>query len=227
MSELNSRQWALYNYVKSMNDTWTTQWNVAKALYLLDGFYAIEDRATFHDSPTRLQMTADIRAINESSVIQKVIISSGKGIKIANKEEFKRYIQKERSAAIRRLMRVRIKERKGAMDGQGRITFGEYERDTIKAFIDSDKYFGERLKAARLESGWTAKKAAYNLQACGLKIDEPMISRFENGYCMPNGKTLAKFAEMYGVSVEYLLTGELSADEETSENNGLQAVKEG
>lgn len=227
MSELNSRQWALYEFLKERGDQWTTQYDTAKALKTIDGLYADIDHEDFHNCNARYLMTADIRAINESSVIQKVIISSGKGIKIANKEEFKRYIQKERSAAIRRLMRVRIKERKGARDGQGRITFGEYERDTIKAFIDSDKPFGERLRAARMASGWTAKKAAYNLQACGLKIDEPMISRFENGYCMPNGKTLAKFAVMYGVSVEYLLTGELPPEEETSENNGLQAVKEG
>lgn len=224
-SELNSRQWALYNYVKSMNDTWTTQWNVAKALYLLDGYYAIEDKENFHDTHTRHLMTADIRAINESSVIQKVIISSGKGIKIANKDEFDRYIKKERMAAIRRLVRVRIKEKKGSLDGQTRITFGQYERDTVKAFLDSDKAVGERLRDIRLKNGLKASNVCMFLSRAGVKIDEPMLSRFENGYFLPNKRTLENLAKMYGVSVDYLLTGNLSDEAETIENNGLQVVE--
>ena len=225
MSELNSRQWALYNALKEQGDEWKVQAEIATLIpeYNYDGS---EDWRLFHDSPARHLMTADIRAINESAVIQKVIISSGKGIKIANKDEFDRYIRKEISAAVRRLLRAKLKAKKGGLDGQTRITFGEYERDTIKAFIDSDKDVGERLKAARLEKGLKAKAVCIDLQKNGIKIDEPMLSRFEHGYAIPNGRTLAKIAQIYGVSVEYLLTGELSPDEETSENNGLQAVKE-
>lgn len=222
--ELNTRQWALYNTLKEQGDEWRVQAEIATLIpeYHYDGTGDFKD---FHDCAARHIMTADIRAINESAVIQKVIISSGKGIKIANKEEFERYIRKERQAAIRKLLRVRIKEKKGNLDGQTRITFGQYERDTIKAFIDSDKDVGERLKAARLKAGLTAKKAAYNLQACGIKVDEPMISRFEHGHVIPNGKMIAKLAEMYAVSVEYLLTGNLSTGEEICENDGLQVAE--
>ena len=221
-SELNPRQWALYNYVKSMNDTWTTQWNVAKALYMLDGFYANEDPEKFHDSATRMQMTADIRAINESGVIQKIIISSPRGIKIANSEEFDRYIRKEIMSAVRRLMRAKQKAAKGNLDGQTRIVFGS-ERDTVKAFIDSDKAVGERLRAAREESGLKAVQVVELLDSKG--VDAPMLSRFERGYCLPNKTTLARMAEIYGVTVEYLLTGNLSVETETRENSDLQAVK--
>ena len=224
MSELNSRQWALYNTLKEQGDEWRVQAEVAMLIpeYNYDGS---EDWRLFHDSQARHLMTADIRAINESAVIQKVIISSGKGIKIANEEEFDRYIRKERAAAIRRLIRVRIKEQKGARNGQMRITFGQYERDTIKAFIDSDKAVGERLRDIRLKNGLTAKGVCAYLSKAGVKIDEPMLSRYENGYCLPNKKTLENLAELYCISADYLLTGELPPDEETIENDGLQAVK--
>ena len=148
MSELNARQWALYNYLKEKGDEWTVQAEIAAALpdYNYDGE---EEYAKFHDSGVRMQMTADIRAINDSSVIQKIIISSQKGIKLANSEEFNRYIQKEINAAVRRLLRAKRKREKGNRDGQMRMTFGA-ERDTVKAFIDSDKKIGERLRNARI-----------------------------------------------------------------------------
>lgn len=223
-SELNSRQWALYNTLKEQGDEWKVQAEIATLIpeYKYDGS---EDWRLFHDNPARHLMTADIRAINESAVIQKVIISSGKGIKIANAEEFAMYIRKERMAAIRRLMRVRIKEKKGNLDGQTRITFGRYERDTIKAFIDSDKEVGDRLRRVRLEKGLKASAVCVYASKCGVRLDEPMLSRFENGYALPNGKTLAKIAEIYGVTPEYLLTGDLPPDEEINENNGLQVVE--
>ncbi len=223
MSELTSRQWALYNYLKERGDEWTTQRDTA---YALKEWYGTDfDDDKFHDCRARHFITDDIRAINASTVIQKIIISSPKGIKIANKDEFDRYIKNERAAALRRLMRVHKKAKKGWRDGQMRITFGAYERDTIKAFIDSDKAVGERLKEARIKAHCTAAAIVSYMRHIGVKIDEPMLSRFERGYCLPNGKTLAKLAEIYGVSVDYLLTGELSSEAETGENEGLQAAE--
>ena len=221
-NELNSRQWALYNYLKDKGDTWTCQWQIALEIpeYKYDGE---QDAALFHDSHARMQMTADIRAINDSSVIQKIIIASSKGIKIANKEEFNRYIRKEIMAAVRRLMRAKRKAEKGNRDGQMRLVFNS-ERDTVKAFIDSDKDFGARLKASRQLSGWTLKQAASYLKSTGDSTDEPLLSKFENGYCIPKKSTLSKLCDMYGVSVDYLLTGDLSGEVETSENDDLQDV---
>lgn len=224
-NELNTRQWKLYEYLKEQGDEWRTQAEIATLIpeYNYDGE---GDWRLFHDNPARMQMTADIRAINESAVIQKIIISSNKGIKIANSEEFDLYIKKERQAAIRRLVRVRIKERKGSLNGQTRITFGAYERDTVKAFLDSDKAVGERLREVRLKNGLKASNVCIYLSRAGVKIDEPMLSRYENGYCLPNKKTLENLAELYCISADYLLTGELPTSEETDEINGLQAVKE-
>ncbi len=226
--ELNSRQWALYTFLKNQGDEWATQAFVAaKICEMSNGEYYgdWESLATFHDSAARHIMTADIRAINESPIIQKIIISSGKGIKIANKEEFDRYIRKEIMSSVRRLMRAKLKAKKGNLDGQTRITFGQYERDTIKAFIDSDKDVGERLRELRIKNGFKASSVCAYFSKAGVKLDEPMLSRFENGYCLPNKRTLENLAEFYAVSVDYILTGNLPTDEETSENDGLQAVE--
>lgn len=219
-NELNSRQWALYNYLKDRGDEWTIQWLAAIDLPEYD-YDEYDNPYKFHDSHARQLMTADIRAINDSTVIQKIIISSPKGIKLANSEEFDRYIRKEIMAAVRKLMRAKRKAAKGNLDGQMRLVFNT-ERDTVKAFIDSDKDFGARLKASRQLSGWTLKQAASYLKSNGDSTDEPLLSKFENGYCIPKKSTLCKLGDMYGVSVDYLLTGYLSESEETPENNTLQ-----
>lgn len=136
-SELNSIQWALYRFLKERGDVWTTQYHIARELGKEHTEYFYDDKPNdFHDSPIRHRMTADIRKINDSGVIQKIIISSCKGIKLANEEEFEDYIKKEVGAAVRRLMRAKRKAEKGKQNGQCKITFGKYEREVIEAFIE-------------------------------------------------------------------------------------------
>ena len=133
-SELNPRQWALYNLLKNNPDRYMTQIELA---YLLREFYdtTFYDN-NFHDSPTRHLLTKDIRAINNSEVIQKIIISNSKGVKIASSEEFARYINAEFASIFRKLERTRQKAKKAGLDGQMRIVLGR-ERDTIESFADS------------------------------------------------------------------------------------------
>lgn len=217
-SELNSRQWKLYEYLKGRGDEWTHAVDIAVNVYGVDG-------KKFFGSATQRLISSDIQVINESDVIQKVILSHRtNGIKIANEAEFDLYIRKEIMAAVRKLMRAKYKAKKGNLDGQMRITFGS-ERDTVKAFIDSDKAVGERLRTARLKAGLTAVDVVklLNLKS----VDAPMLSRFEKGYCLPNKRTLAKLSEIYAVTPDYLLTGNLSEETEIIENNGLQAVIKG
>lgn len=220
-SELNNRQWALYNYLKDRGDEWTVQAQIAAEIpeYNYDGN---EDFALFHDTNARKQMTVDIRKINESGIIQKVIISSAKGIKIANAQEFDRYTRKEIMSATRRLLRAKLKAEKGKWDGQMCLVFNS-ERDTVKAFLDSDKAVGERLKAARKEKGLTTLEVAQLLNIKG--VDVPMLSKFERGHALPNKTTLAGMAEIYAVSVDYILTGILSNEAQTRENGGLQVAR--
>lgn len=222
-SELNSRQWALYNYLKDKGDEWTCQWQIALEIpeYGYDGDGLA---AAFHDSTARHLLTKDIQAINKSNVIQKIILSSPKGIKLASDSDFDVYIRSQYAALWRRKERLDQIAKKGKKDGQMRIVFGS-ERDTIKSFIDSDKAVGERLRNARLKTGLTAAEVVGQLQI--KSVDAPMLSRFEKGYCLPNKTTLTELAEIYGVCVDYLLTGELSPVENKNENNGLQVVKGG
>ncbi len=131
-NELNSRQFALYNYLKKCGDEWTHAVDIARAVYGFNG-----DK--FIGSNAQRKIAADIQKINDSSVIQKVIMSDRtKGVKLANKEEFVDYIQKEISASLRRLIRARRKAEKGSLDNQFRIPLGKYERDYIQAYINSN-----------------------------------------------------------------------------------------
>lgn len=132
-NELNSRQWALYNLLKAHPERRFKQWEIARELR---GFYPASPERGFHDSAARLMITKDIRTINNSDIIQKVIIANRNGVKLANEQEFTRYIKSEYSAIFRRLERTRKKERKAGLDGQMKITLGKYERDTVEAFVD-------------------------------------------------------------------------------------------
>ena len=129
---LTPRQWALYRFLKEQGDEWTTQLDIA---YALSDYYDTDfDITRFHDSKARLQITMDIRALNDSETIQKIIMSGSKGVKIANESEFNSYIGREINAAVRRLMRAKRKAEKGNRDGQMRLVIGK-ERDTIEAFL--------------------------------------------------------------------------------------------
>ena len=182
MSELNSRQWALYNHLKEKGEEWTLQAFCAAAIpeYNYDGE---EDFKDFHNSTARHLMTDDIRAINHSDVIQKIIISSPKGIKLASKDDFAGYLKRQYAALWRRKQRIDKIAKKGLTDGQLRLIFGG-EREIIHAFTDSNEY-GDTLKAARLLLGYKQKEVVNLLKSQGIKIDLPMYSRFETGVAIP------------------------------------------
>lgn len=218
MSELTPRQWKLYEYLKEQGDNWTTQFQVA--LDVKEYWFSDIPLTGFHDCAARHAMTNDIRAINESGIIQKIIISSGKGIKIANEKEFDKYIGIQINAAVRKLQRVKKLAEKGNRNGQMRIVLNT-ERDTVKAFIDSDKDVGERLKTARQTSGLTAKQVVKYLQMQGLKFDEPLLSKYENGYAVPTMRQAVALGEILCVSPEYILYGQI---DETTDNTAEKAV---
>lgn len=199
-SELNARQWALYNLLKNNPDRYMTQLEICRYLkhyYPIDDVYAIE----FHDSKARHTLTKDIRTINNSDVIQKIIISNSKGVKIASSAEFEQYINAEFAAIFRKLARTRQKAKKAGLDGQMRIVLGN-ERDTIEAFADSIN----RLKAARLNAGLKLADVARDLLASGEKgIDVSLLSKMENGYCQPTESVLLKLTALYGTEARFLL----------------------
>lgn len=209
-SELNARQWALYNLLKNNPDRYFTQIELAYGLreFYDTSFY----NEQFHDSATRHLLTKDIRAINKSDVIQKIIISNSKGVKIANREEFEKYINAEFASIFRKLARTRQKAKKAGLDGQMRIVLGR-ERDTIEAFADSIN----RLKAARLNAGLKLADVVRELRAAGEKgVDVSLLSKMENGYCRPTESVLLKLAVLYGTAACFLLDGKTSIVDENA-----------
>ena len=130
---LTERQQVLYQYLIDKGDKWTVQFQIC---WDLQEWYGISLSAdTFHDSQARHRLTADIRAINDSMEADKVILSGGRGVKIANRDEFERHIRKEISSNIRRLLRAKRKLQKGNLDGQMRFTTNE-EQEMVKAFLE-------------------------------------------------------------------------------------------
>lgn len=207
-SELNARQWAVYNLLKNNPDQYLTQLHIVCALHEhYDMTFSVH---TFHDSNARHTLTKDIRAINNSEVIQKVIISNNRGVKIASSEEFAAYINAEFASIFRKLARTRKKAKKAGLDGQMRLVLGN-ERDTIEAFADSIN----RMKAARLNAGLKLADVVRELRAAGEKgIDVSLLSKMENGYCKPTDAVLLKMAAIYGVETRFLLDSKLTdADE--------------
>lgn len=192
MNELTKRQWRLYNYLKASTG-WVTQYELALNLEI-EYPCTSEDLKDFHNSNARKIMTADIRAINKSDVIQKMIISSSRGVKLATEEEATRYIKAKYAAIFRQLERARKLESKAGLDGQFKLTFGK-EREIVQAFTDSNA-LGKRWRAKRLERGLTQKKAVELMRAYTI-IDEPTLSRIESGTGIPNVSQSAAFDKVY------------------------------
>jgi len=127
-SELTPRQWVLYEFLKSQND-WVKQKHISSSLPDLYG----TDETPFHDTIARINITNDIRAIKKSEVIQKIVISNAKGVKIANVEEFDEWF-KRKAISLKKQMGLLYKQlKKAQLNNQTRIVYNS-ERDFIEAF---------------------------------------------------------------------------------------------
>lgn len=207
MSELTARQWELYNLLKNNPDKYFQQEEIAA---LLNDFYPSgADAPNFHDSAARVQITNDIRAINNSDVIQKIIITNSFGVKLASKEEFEKYINAQFAAIFRRLERTRKKAKKAGLDGQMRIAFNQ-EHPVIEAYTDDIN----RIKAARLAKGLKLVDVVRELRKDPRfkGVDISLMSKMENGYCNPPDDLLYTLSRLYGVKAAELVKGETILD---------------
>jgi transcriptional regulator with XRE-family HTH domain len=75
---------------------------------------------------------------------------------------------------------------------------------------------GERMKGLRKERGWSQADLAGRIGADGRQI-----SRYENGRITPSLEALAKIAEAFDVSTDYLLFEEASRRPLRVVDNGL------
>lgn len=132
--KLTPVEWRIYNYLKDHTDEWVSQEIMAKDLFFDEWYRAHYDRIPFHDTKVRKIITNAIRNLNNSPVIQKIILSSSKGVKITNRDEVDKYIGRHINAVVARLNRLKLLSKKASMNGQYKITFGKYERQIIEAF---------------------------------------------------------------------------------------------
>lgn len=130
---MNTRQKALCVYLLSRNGEWTTHAEIARDLYADYGnAECCLEPKDYHNSTERTLITDDCREISISPDFDKIIISSSKGIKIANEAEFDRYIKSQYNATIRKLARIYKMAKKGNRNGQ--IDFGGH---TVESFLEN------------------------------------------------------------------------------------------
>lgn len=108
------RQEALYSFLLSRGDKWTSMERTTDSITLYPTYY----RGTYHNSTTRRLLTRDIEAVNSSDKFEKIIISGRKGIKLANENDFERFLKAEFSEIFKKLKRVRGMAKKASMDQQ-------------------------------------------------------------------------------------------------------------
>lgn len=80
-----------------------------------------------------------ISEIRESTVLQLVIGSNNKGYFVCREEEFLSMNNRLKSAAFSLLKVAYANDKKAAKDGQMRIRFGKYAKDTFEAFARDEK----------------------------------------------------------------------------------------
>lgn len=108
-----ARQEALYSFLLSRGDKWTRMQATVNRI----NFYPAYG-VSFHNSGSRRLLTSDIEAINSSDKFEKIIISGGRGIKIANENDFEKFLKSEFGEIFRKLRRVRLIAKKGSRDQQ-------------------------------------------------------------------------------------------------------------
>ena len=116
---METKHEALYKYLEEKGDVWSPQVEVARDLYehFGNGECCLAPNE-YHDTHERHLLSMAISEINLSPDFPKIIISSGKGIKLANEEEHQRYVLGQYRSALRKLKRVVIMEKKGNLNNQ-------------------------------------------------------------------------------------------------------------
>ena len=126
------RQANLYEFLLQKGDVWT---RMIEASCCVEG-YPIGWSSSFHNSQARRVLTRDIEEINASDKYEKIIISGNRGIKLANAQEYDRFIRAEYAEIFRKLRRVQGINRKASLDYQYDMTEEDVWRES---FIEEEK----------------------------------------------------------------------------------------
>ena len=129
---MNDRQRKLYELLLLYGDVPLKQAEIGR-VFIDD--YDDCNCLDYHNSHARQVLTADIREINNDLSVEKIIVSSKNGIKLATKDEATRYIKGQYAALFRRLKRIRTLEKKARLDGQFKI-FTDENGDFVSSFVE-------------------------------------------------------------------------------------------
>ena len=134
--ELNSRQWALYEHLKYLYMLNDSEWRNLKDLCnALKSFkeYHYKETANFNNTSARRILTHDLNRLANSDIIQKVVLCTSKGIKIANSEEIEIELSKQKISILKQIKRLNKQYKKSVLNGQYRLVFGK-EKEIIEVF---------------------------------------------------------------------------------------------
>ncbi|MGB5987661.1 MAG: helix-turn-helix transcriptional regulator [Desulfobacterales bacterium] len=81
--------------------------------------------------------------------------------------------------------------------------------------------FPERLRRLRRDRDWSQGQLAHKVG-----IDVQRISKYERGISNPPLETLARIARVFGVSLDYLLTGKSSKVEKLQNAQLIERIEE-
>ena len=116
-TKMESRIWRLYEYLKEQNE-----------------FKSIPDIMDQLNYDNRRLLTADLQAIKVNPTINKILITSRVGIKLASsKEEADMYLEREKIEILSRLKRYIQQAKQMQLDNQTQIVWNS-EKDTIEVF---------------------------------------------------------------------------------------------
>ena len=116
--KLITRQWRLYDYLKEQ-DAMVSRKQIMDDLGLWNNVRVL---------------TSDLQAIKENPTINRILITSRKGIKLAvDKAEADFYLEKEKIEDLSRLKRYVKQAKQIQLDNQTQIVWNS-EKDTIEVF---------------------------------------------------------------------------------------------
>lgn len=136
--EITSRQWKLYEFLKTTQNRWITQQEIYNALKANGDYTNFDgDDRLFHDSTARMEIGLDIQHLNESYIIQKIILTNSNGVKIANEDEYKAYSLSRWKSLKGMIKRLAWKDNKAKLNGQMKLVFGDsMARDYYETFVN-------------------------------------------------------------------------------------------
>lgn len=141
--KLNSKQWRLYNFIKFITEQgrWTDKKEICTELNDLYSLQTTKNETSeINNCPAIYQ---DIKAINNSDEIEKIIIVDSNKIYLGSEQQCYDYAEKLKAKAIKLLKRSWTIHSKAISDGQGKIiscqgnviTEESKARDFVEAFV--------------------------------------------------------------------------------------------